>query len=231
MERRSAAGRNRSLPGRRRWRAAAALVLGVALAAGTPLAAVAVKPAPSPGAPGVGDDYFPLAGNGGYDVRHYGLDIDYDPSTDVLDGLAVITAKATQSLIPFNLDLDGLTVESVRVNGRSGGVDRAGRRAHDHARSPILPRPAFITTVRYSGVPEAIDDVLGRIRVPAHRRRRPRRRSAATWRRLVPRERPPERQGPLLGAVTVPRDSRRSSNGRCSGTRTPATGRRGSGNR
>jgi hypothetical protein len=24
-----------------------------------------------PGAPGIGDPYFPLAGNGGYDVRHY----------------------------------------------------------------------------------------------------------------------------------------------------------------
>jgi hypothetical protein len=28
-----------------------------------------------PGAPGVGDDYFPLYGNGGYDVRHYLLKV------------------------------------------------------------------------------------------------------------------------------------------------------------
>jgi hypothetical protein len=28
-----------------------------------------------PGAPGAGDAYFPFAGNGGYDVRHYDLDI------------------------------------------------------------------------------------------------------------------------------------------------------------
>ena len=27
-----------------------------------------------PGAPGAGDAYFPFAGNGGYDVRHYDLD-------------------------------------------------------------------------------------------------------------------------------------------------------------
>ena len=37
-----------------------------------------------PGAPGVGDDYFPLYGNGGYDVRHYLLKVSYDPATDRL---------------------------------------------------------------------------------------------------------------------------------------------------
>ena len=37
-----------------------------------------------PGAPGIGDPYFPLDGNGGYDVKHYRLDIAYNPSTDVL---------------------------------------------------------------------------------------------------------------------------------------------------
>jgi hypothetical protein len=39
-----------------------------------------------PGAPGVGDDYFPLYGNGGYDVRHYLLRVPYDPATDRLVG-------------------------------------------------------------------------------------------------------------------------------------------------
>ena len=39
-----------------------------------------------PGAPGAGDPYFPLDGNGGYDVRHYLLEVKYDPDTDVLRG-------------------------------------------------------------------------------------------------------------------------------------------------
>jgi hypothetical protein len=38
-------------------------------------------PAP-PGAAGIGDPYFPLEGNGGYDVRHYDLTFSYDPATD-----------------------------------------------------------------------------------------------------------------------------------------------------
>jgi hypothetical protein len=36
------------------------------------------------GAPGVGDDYHPLYGNGGYDVAHYPLKISYNPATDRL---------------------------------------------------------------------------------------------------------------------------------------------------
>jgi hypothetical protein len=31
------------------------------------------------GAPGAGDPYFPFAGNGGYDVQHYDLDLTYTP--------------------------------------------------------------------------------------------------------------------------------------------------------
>ncbi len=78
------------------------------------------------GAPGVGDPYFPLAGNGGYDVKHYLLDLDYDPATDVLSGTATITAAATKNLSRFNLDLDGLTVRSIKVDGRSAHWSRDG---------------------------------------------------------------------------------------------------------
>jgi hypothetical protein len=57
-----------------------------------------------PGAPGAGDDYFPLHGNGGYDVKHYLLKVSYDPATDRLTGVATISARATQNLSRFNLD-------------------------------------------------------------------------------------------------------------------------------
>ena len=80
------------------------------IAYGTPADA---QPRFRPGAPGIGDPYFPLAGNGGYDVRHYGLDITYTPATDVLAGIATISARATQDLSAFNLDFDGLTLRSL----------------------------------------------------------------------------------------------------------------------
>jgi opacity protein-like surface antigen len=71
------------------------------------------------GSPGSGDPFFPLAGNGGYDVRHYSLDVEYEPDTDQLTGRSVVVARTTQNLRRFNLDLrEFLTVSSVRVNGR-----------------------------------------------------------------------------------------------------------------
>jgi hypothetical protein len=57
------------------------------------------------GAPGLGDPFFPLAGNGGYDVSHYSLRFSYDPATRQLDGTATISAMATQNLSRFDLDL------------------------------------------------------------------------------------------------------------------------------
>src|SRR5690348_9608185 len=66
-----------------------------------------------PGADGVGDPYFPLAGNGGYDVGHYDLALAYDPAGHTLTGTASITATATQNLSRFDLDLSGMQVRSV----------------------------------------------------------------------------------------------------------------------
>ena len=117
----------------RRWRVPVAIALGVVLALAGPVAASGAKSSTGPGAPGIGDEYFPDAGNGGYDVLHYGLNIDYEPASDVLTGLAVVTAKATQSLTSFTLDLDGLEVRSVTVNGARATLDPVGRRAAHHS--------------------------------------------------------------------------------------------------
>src|SRR6185436_6780487 len=80
-----------------------------------------------PGAPGIGDPYFPLEGNGGYDTQHYDLTFSYDPATDRLEGLAVITAKATQDLSRFDLDLQQLDVDSVTVDLQRASFNRDGQ--------------------------------------------------------------------------------------------------------
>ena len=77
-----------------------AAAMGLALG----LLAPVVAAAPSPGTPGIGDPYFPLAGNGGYDVSHYDIRLSYTPSTDELAGTTTITARATQDLSQFDLD-------------------------------------------------------------------------------------------------------------------------------
>jgi aminopeptidase N len=105
------------------------------------------------GAPGVGDTYYPTYGNGGYDVRHYGLDVAYDPATDRLDGRASISAKATQSLCSFNLDLVGLVVRRVEVDGRRAAWSRSGQELTVTPRHPLHRGKAFRVVVRYDGVP------------------------------------------------------------------------------
>jgi hypothetical protein len=70
----------------------------------------------APAPPGDADPYFPLEGNGGYDVRHYDLTFSYDPATDRLDAVNAIRAVATQKLSRFDLDLQQLDVSAVTVN-------------------------------------------------------------------------------------------------------------------
>ncbi|HEX2505501.1 MAG TPA: hypothetical protein VHK22_04770, partial [Gaiellaceae bacterium] len=114
-----------------------------------------------PGAPGVGDPYFPLDGNGGYDAKHYRLEVKYDPATDQLDGVATIHARATQNLSRFNLDLDGLTVQSIRVNGEAATWIRQGGELSVTPRRGLRKDTLFITVIRYSGVPQTLVDAFG----------------------------------------------------------------------
>ena len=110
------------------------------------------------GAPGIGDPYFPLDGNGGYDVKHYGLDLDYEPATDLLSGVATIRARATQNLSRFNLDLFGLTVRAVYVDGRRARWSRDAGELTIVPRHKLHKRERFTTVVVYDGVPEPIGD-------------------------------------------------------------------------
>ena len=59
-------------------------------------------------------------------MGHYDLAIRYAPETDLLVGTTQIRARATQTLSRFNLDLVGLTVRSVVVNGRAARWTRDG---------------------------------------------------------------------------------------------------------
>ena len=109
-----------------------------------------------PGSPGAGDPYFPLDGNGGYDVKHYLLDLAYDPKTDLLEGVATIRARSTQDLSRFNLDLDGLTVRSVKVKGRTAAWTRDAGELSISPASGIPADRRFTTVIRYDGVPKAL---------------------------------------------------------------------------
>ncbi|MBG0826246.1 M1 family metallopeptidase [Planomonospora sp. ID67723] len=128
---------------------------GIASPASTP-------PAAGPGAPGIGDPDFPTDGNGGYDVEHYGLKIDYNPGAKHLSGVATIRAKALQELSSFNLDLSGFTVERVAVAGgpttwQQGLVfERTGDELTVTPSDPIPAGTAFTVEVAYAGEPRPV---------------------------------------------------------------------------
>ena len=110
------------------------------------------------GSPGLGDPFFPLAGNGGYDVGHYGLALDYTPATGELDATAVIQARATQSLARFDLDLRGFDVTRLLVDDRPAAYRRSGQELIITPRRALRPGADFTVLVRYAGVPEVITD-------------------------------------------------------------------------
>lgn len=108
---------------------------------------------PAPGSEGIGDPYFPLYGNGGYDVASYDLKIRYDPATDQLGGTATVTAKATQALSRFNLDLVNLEVSEVTVDGTPAPQTHTGGELVVTPSSPVANGATFTTVVTYGGVP------------------------------------------------------------------------------
>jgi aminopeptidase N len=119
----------------------------------------------TPGAPGAGDPYFPFAGNGGYDVSHYDLELSYDRSANALVGEAEIDARATQNLSSFNLDLRPFMVVSrVEVNGSRATFTREPE--HELVITPrkgIRRGKKFEVEVKYSGTPEPVVDPDGSI--------------------------------------------------------------------
>ena len=184
----------------KRLLAVAAAGLTLVLLASTPATAGSGQGgAFRPGAPGVGDPYYPGYGNGGYDVAHYDLDIKYVPATDQLTGHAVIRAKATQNLSRFNLDFVGLTVDGIWVDGRRATWSRSGQElsvtpARKLPQGPDLHRRGQLPR-RPADVHHPGDAVPGRVH--AHRRRRRRRWPARGGGLVVSGQRPPAGQGEL----------------------------------
>jgi aminopeptidase N len=139
-------------------------VAAVAALFGTTVGLAAVPSAQAadsftPGSAGLGDPFFPNAGNGGYDVTHYDLTLDYEPATNQLTGTAVITATATQNLSTFDLDLRGFMIFRLLVNGTSAAFARSGEQ------ELVITPPAglrsgrtFTVTIGYAGTPAVVTD-------------------------------------------------------------------------
>ncbi|MEV5576243.1 M1 family metallopeptidase [Spirillospora sp. NPDC052269] len=146
--------------------AACALVAGcsVSIRTGGKSSGPTAANAPS-GLASIGDPYTPGDGNVGYDVQHYGLKLTIVPDDEAkqLDGTAEITALATQRLTEFDLDLTGLTVAEVRVDGQPAKYRRDGSELVVQPAKALEKGARFVTAVRYSGTPQPVQDkVLGK---------------------------------------------------------------------
>jgi aminopeptidase N len=145
--------------------AAAALVLVCPLLVAAPVLADRYGPGITSGA----DPYFPHAGNGGYDVRHYALTLDYDPASGRLDGTAVLTVQATADLDLFSLDLRGLTATSVTVDGKRATFEQQPPEPVTGLGGELVVRPrpeiedgaTHQVAVVYGGVPGRPVDIQG----------------------------------------------------------------------
>lgn len=146
---------------------ALSLLMGAALAHGasahsqaTPVPlATPVASHPTPGAAGIGDPYFPLLGNGGYDALHYALDLDLDVTAGSINAAtATIDAKATQGLSAFNFDFRGPEIDGITVDGEPATWTRAGGELTITPATPILDGASFQTIVRYHGAPKMNGD-------------------------------------------------------------------------
>jgi aminopeptidase N len=117
----------------------------------------------TPGSTGLGDPFFPNAGNGGYDVSHYSLTLGYEPAQDQLTGTAVITATATQDLSRFDLDLRGFSISRLLVNGAAASFTRDGQELVITPSAGLVSGSTFTVTIDYAGTPQVITDPDGSI--------------------------------------------------------------------
>ncbi len=118
-------------------------------------AAAPVSAAFQPGARSLGDPIFPQIGNGGYDVRHYAIDLDYDPPTNRFapGTKTTISAQATQDLSRFSLDFQrDLQIDSVEIDGvPAAKVTRADAKPR-LSPDPEVTQPAKLTITPASGI-------------------------------------------------------------------------------
>ena len=182
------------------------------------LAGLALLGAASPSA-AAPEPFFPHEGNAGYDVSHYDVSLAYQPSSGQLRATTRIDATATAGrLAHFCLDLDGLRVTSVMVDGAAAKFSRGQDKLRVTAPTPILAGQRFATVVRYQGRPLQVTDPDGS---PEGWNRTPDGAVAvgepvgtAAW---LPSNNVPADKASLEIAITVPAGLKAMSNGRLVG--------------
>jgi aminopeptidase N len=105
------------------------------------------------GSPSLNDPLYPWMGNGGYDAKHYTIDLRVPADHKTVKGMTVMQATATDDLSSFNLDLGSLEVDNVLVNGIRAGFKHDDPELTITPSSPISKGSSFRVQVVYQGTP------------------------------------------------------------------------------
>ncbi|MBN1485280.1 MAG: M1 family metallopeptidase [Chloroflexia bacterium] len=102
----------------------------------------------------IGDPYAPALGNGGYDAQRYVLRLALDPQTRRFEARAAIEAQSTMDgLEQVSLDLVGLEIQEVQVDGAAAPFLRQGHKLLVDLPAPLPTGAPFRLEVAYSGEP------------------------------------------------------------------------------
>jgi aminopeptidase N len=96
------------------------------------------------------DSLFPEEGSSRYNVKHYAIGLTFKTSGEI-KAKTTLVAKAKKGLRSFSLDLEGLIVDSVRVNGQNADFSRRDNKLIIKPSEVLDGR--FSVTVRYHGKP------------------------------------------------------------------------------
>ncbi len=116
---------------------------------------------PDQGQAGVGDPYFPDYGSSGYDALSYRIAVDWDPGSQALTGDTTISARASQPLASFFVDL-ALDVRQATVDGIPATITRDGFQDVEITPSrPIACGAIFQVAISYQGQPGSLHHTSG----------------------------------------------------------------------
>jgi aminopeptidase N len=107
------------------------------------------------------EPFFPDEGDRGYDARRYVAHLAYQPSEERLVASAKLVATARTQLTHFSLDLRGLRVTAVSVNGERALFSREKGKLRVFPAASLAAGQRFVTRVAYRGRPRTITDPDG----------------------------------------------------------------------
>jgi aminopeptidase N len=109
------------------------------------------------------DSYTPLSGDPSFDVESYDLSLAYRVRTNRLEGRAVLHAVAAERIRSLSLDLIGLRVTRVLVDGEQVRFRQGPRKVRFSGARTFEPGEEFSVTVAYSGSPAPRNSRWGEI--------------------------------------------------------------------